>query len=80
MPGRQYRLQINRAALVADMVALGWTQRELARRARVTEMRLSRVLTGTSQSQRTVAALARALRQPVDRYLALDAASLRKSA
>lgn len=69
---RQYAVRIDRAAIIHDMALRGWTQRELARRARVSEMRVSRVLTGQSSPQGVAAALAEALGQPVSRYVTVD--------
>ena len=58
---------INR--LADDMAAKGWLAADLARKAGVSKMTVSRVLNSDSQSARTMAKLAEALGYTVRRYL-----------
>jgi len=69
---RRYTIRIDRQAIIHDMALRGWTQRELARRAKVTEMQVSRLLTGQAATQRVAAKLAKTLGQPVGRYVSVD--------
>ena len=57
------------ARVLEDMVARGWNQTELARRARVTDDSVSRLLNNGSVSVKQIARIARALGQPVSRYV-----------
>jgi transcriptional regulator with XRE-family HTH domain len=52
-----------------DMAARGWLPMDLARRARVSHMTVSRFLSGERQTPRSVKKLAKALGHDVERYL-----------
>lgn len=55
--------------LVADMAAKGWLATDLARRARVSDMTVSRFLSGHTRTARTAKKLAAALGYSLRRYL-----------
>jgi hypothetical protein len=55
--------------MVEDLAAKGWRPADLARRANVPRMRVTRFLRGDYQTAPTAAQLARALGYPVARYL-----------
>lgn len=55
--------------LAEDMTLKGWLPVDLAKRARVSEMTVSRFLSGRVQTARTAAKLAKALGYSVRRYL-----------
>jgi transcriptional regulator with XRE-family HTH domain len=56
-------------ALQEDMAAKGWLQRDLARAAHVSEMTVTRFFRGEFQTARTAKKLAKALGQPIRRYM-----------
>jgi transcriptional regulator with XRE-family HTH domain len=59
-----------RAQLIAeDMAAKGWTKRQLATRAGVSDMTVIRFLRGDSQTAPTAKRLANALGRSIHRYL-----------
>lgn len=55
--------------MVEDMTAKGWLPTDLARRAKVSDMTVSRFLRGHTQTARTAGKLAKALGQAVRRYI-----------
>jgi plasmid maintenance system antidote protein VapI len=57
------------ALLQDDMAARGWMQVDLARKAKVSHMSVSRFLTGQRQTARMALKLAKAFGHPVTRYL-----------
>lgn len=57
------------ALLRADMTARGWLPIDLARRAKVSHMTVSRFFSGERQTARTAKKLADALARPLRRYL-----------
>jgi transcriptional regulator with XRE-family HTH domain len=59
----------NISLMVEDMTAKGWQNRDLARRARVSDMTVTRFLRGEFQTARTAKKLAGALGRSVRRYL-----------
>lgn len=69
---RGYVVTIDRLAIIQDMAARGWTQRELAKRAKLTEMQVSRLVTGQAASQRVAAAVAKALGRSVGDFMSVD--------
>jgi transcriptional regulator with XRE-family HTH domain len=62
-------VRYNVALIVQDMTERGWLPTDLAKKARVSDMRVSRFLKGEFQTARTAKALARALGRPLRRYL-----------
>ena len=52
-----------------DMIDRGWSQAELARRARVTEITVSRLVRDQPVGIGQIARIAKALGQPVARYV-----------
>lgn len=72
---RGYAVTIDRLAIIQDMASRGWTQRELARRAKLTEMQVSRLVTGQASSQRVAAAVARALGRAAGHYTSVNIAA-----
>ena len=65
----QPQVKYNRQLLAEDMAAMGWTKRDLALRAGVSDMTVIRFLRGESQTAKTVTKLCRALKRRPDRYL-----------
>jgi transcriptional regulator with XRE-family HTH domain len=63
------RPQFNAVLLADDMAARGWLAIDLARRARVSHMTVSRFLRSERQTAKTAMKLAKALGYPTDRYL-----------
>jgi len=59
----------NVALLKTDIAAKGWLPTDLARRAKVSDMTVSRFLTGERRTARTAKKLATALGYSVRRYL-----------
>jgi transcriptional regulator with XRE-family HTH domain len=57
------------AKMTRDMTAKGWLPADLAKRARVSKMTVSRFLNGLRSNPRTAAKLARALGHDADFYL-----------
>ena len=57
-----------------DIAAKGWLPTDLARRARVSDMTVSRFLSGERRTPRTAKKLARALGYSIRRYLVFDQA------
>lgn len=57
------------ARLRHDIAAKGWQPADLADRAHVARSTVSRFLSGEFQTARTLKKLAKALGQPIDRYL-----------
>lgn len=55
-----------------DMISRAWTQTELARRARVTDSAVSRLLNGKSTSLHQISRVAKALGHPIERYVSVD--------
>jgi len=55
--------------LVRDMTERGWIQTDLARAAGVSDMTVTRFLSGARRTARTAAKLASAFGHPVRRYL-----------
>jgi transcriptional regulator with XRE-family HTH domain len=61
------RPRFNTTLIGADMALKGWNGRDLARRARVSDMTISRFFAG-EQSPKTAGRIARALGQTIERY------------
>jgi transcriptional regulator with XRE-family HTH domain len=59
----------------ADCVAKGWDDKDLAAKARVSKMRVSRFFDGSFQTAKTAKALADALGRSVRRYILTSSAS-----
>lgn len=59
----------NTSLMEEDMAAKGWSRAEFARRARVSEMRVSRFFRGDYQTNETAGILARALGRNPRRYI-----------
>lgn len=59
----------NVALLTADFTLRGWNAQELARRSRLSPKTVNRFLDGSVQTTKTMTALAKALKHPLDRYL-----------
>lgn len=67
METRKVRYDVGR--MVEDMALLGWLPVDLARKARVSDMTVSRFLRGDVQTARTAKKLAKALGYSIRRYL-----------
>jgi transcriptional regulator with XRE-family HTH domain len=65
------RVAFNVAQMTLDMAAKGWIGKDLARKAKVSEMAVSRFLRGQTQSPRVAKKLAQALGKPLETYIAL---------
>lgn len=65
----------NVALLKDDIAARGWLPIDLARRARVSHMTVSRFLSGERRTSRSAKKLAKALGHDVERYLIRSSAA-----
>jgi transcriptional regulator with XRE-family HTH domain len=65
------RVQFDVAQMTLDMAAKGWIAKDLARKAKVSEMAVSRFLRSQHQSPRTGKKLAQALGKPIESYITL---------
>src|SRR6266536_1136890 len=66
---RSPRARFDVGLIVNDMVPKGWNKTELARAARVSNMTVTRFLTGERQTNRTADRIAKALGYAPDRYI-----------
>lgn len=62
------RARYNTERVIEDMTLRGWNNSELARRARISDMTVTRFLRGESQTAKTAARIAKALGYSVRRY------------
>jgi transcriptional regulator with XRE-family HTH domain len=70
---QKFRLHYNLTLLMADMALKGWLPTHLARAASVSDMTVSRFLSGDIQTAPTAKKLAKALGYSVRRYLLIPA-------
>ena len=68
--GPRVRPRIDRERLVEDMAAKGWLQRDLAAKAGLHVMTVSRLMRGHLASVKVLTKAAKALGHPVRRYIA----------
>jgi transcriptional regulator with XRE-family HTH domain len=65
---RRPRARFDVKRIVADMTLRGWNNQDLARAARVSDMTITRFLSGDTQTAKTNIAIARALGFGAKRY------------
>lgn len=69
MSSSEWRPSYNVDLLRADMARRGWLATHLARHAKVSDMTVSRFLSGSRRTAPVAKKLAKALGHPIDRYL-----------
>ncbi len=79
METRKPRVRYKVALMAHDMAARGWLNTDLARAADLSDMTVTRWFTGQHRTARTAEKLARALGQPLGRYLFAPGAERRAS-